>query len=56
MQRSFGTQIIKNRRPETKLSEVTRAGIITKLEARVLKLKITAKFSVNQSTVYNTIN
>ena len=56
MQHSFGTQISGNRRPGAELSEVIRAGIITKSEAGVLKLKIAAEYRVNRSTVYDTIN
>ena len=56
MQRSFGTQISRNRRPKAELSEVARAGIIAILEARVSKLKIAADYRVNWSTVYDTIN
>jgi hypothetical protein len=56
MQRLFGTQISRNRRPKAELSEVARAGIITALEARVLKLKIAADYYVNRLTIYDTIN
>jgi len=56
MQRSFGTQISGNRRPGAELLEVARAGIITKSEAGVLKLKIAAEYRMNQLTVYDIIN
>jgi transposase len=56
MQRLFGTQISGNRRPGTELSEATRARIIAKLEARVLKPEIAKEYRVNRLTVYNTIN
>jgi len=56
MQHLFGTKISGNRRPRSELSEVTRAGIIAALEARVSKLKIAAEYRVNRLTVYNTIN
>ena len=56
MQRLFSTQISGNRRPRTKLSEATRAGIITASEARVSKPEIAAEYHVNRSTVYDTIN
>ena len=56
MQRSFGTQISGNRRPETELLEAARAIIIAASEAGVLKPKITAEYRVNRSTVYDIIN
>jgi len=56
MQRSFGTKISGNRRPEAELSETARAGIIAASEAGVSKLKIAAEYRVNRLTVYDTIN
>jgi len=56
MQRSFGTEISGNRRPGAELLETVKAGIITALEAGVLKLKITIEYCVNWSTVYDIIN
>jgi hypothetical protein len=56
MQHSFGTQISGNRRPGTELSEAARAGIITALEAGVLKPEIAAEYHINQLTVYDIIN
>ena len=56
MQRSFSTQISRNRRPKAELSEVARARIIAASEAGVLKLKIAADYGVNRSTIYDTIN
>ena len=47
MRSLFGTYISGNRRLGAELSEVTRAGIITELEARVLKLKIVVEYSIN---------
>jgi Homeodomain-like domain len=56
MQRSFGTEISRNRRPGAELSETARAGIIAASEAGVSKLEIAAEYRVNRSTVYDTIN
>ena len=56
MRRSFGTEISGNRRPGGELSEVARAGIIAKSEARIPKLKIAEEYRVNRLTVYDTIN
>ena len=56
MQRLFGTQISRNRRPGTELLETARARIIAKSEAGVLKPKIAEEYYVNRLTVYDTIN
>ena len=47
MQRSFGTEISRNRRPGSKLLDIIRAGIIAVLKAGVLKLKIAVEYCVN---------
>jgi len=56
MQHLFGTEISRNRRPVSELSEVARAGIIAVSEAGVSKLEIAVEYRVNWLTVYNTIN
>ena len=56
MQRSFGTEISRNRRPRAELLETARARIIAASEAGVLKLEIAAEYRVNRSTIYDTIN
>ena len=56
MQRLFGTQISKNRRPGTKLLETIRARIITASEAGVLRPEIAIEYRVNWLTIYDTIN
>ena len=56
MRRLFGTEISGNRRLRAELSEIARAGILTKLEAWVLKSEIAAEYRVNRLIAYDTIN
>ena len=52
--RSFGTEISKNRKPNTELSAEARAAIIQALEDNQSPSELAKKFRVNRSTIYDT--
>jgi len=56
MQRSFGTEISRNRRPGVELSDTQRTGILSAVEAGEKKTKIAARYRVSCCVIYSTIN
>ena len=56
MQRSFRTEISRNRRPRVELSDAQRAGILSAVEVGEEKTKIAARYRVSSRVIYNIIN
>jgi transposase len=54
-QRSFGTEISGNRRPNGELSIEARISIISKSEAGAATAELAAEFGVTRQTIHNTL-
>jgi hypothetical protein len=56
MQRLFGTEISRNRRPRAELSDAQRAEILSVVDVGEEKTKIAARYCVSRRIIYNTID